>query len=106
MEAFNLNIRRETNDQSICEPKGHFVEVKLTNEELSDPLLVFSEIYSILEDIVKQIDNQIGGKTSLSVFCQNMADAAKYEEETYAPTDNIPADNILNFEDYVRTHKE
>lgn len=41
-----------------------------------------------------------------SVFCQNMADAAKYEEETYAPTDNIPADNILNFEDYVRTHKE
>lgn len=71
-----------------------------------DPLLVFSEIYSILEDIVKQIDNQIGGKTSLSVFCQNMADVAKYEEETYAPTDNIPADNILNFEDYVRTHKE
>lgn len=67
---------------------------------MSDPLLVFSEIYSILEDIVKQIDNQIGGKTPLSVFCQNMADAAKYEE-TYAP-----ADNILNFEDYVRTHKE
>lgn len=92
--------------KAYAEPKGHFVEVKLTNEELSDPLLVFSEIYSILEDIVKQIDNQIGGKTPLSVFCQNMADAAKYEEETYAPTDNIPADNILNFEDYVRTHKE
>lgn len=87
--------------KAYAEPKGHFVEVKLTNEELSDPLLVFSEIYSILEDIVKQIDNQIGGKTPLSVFCQNMA-----EEETYAPTDNIPADNILNFEDYVRTHKE
>ena len=92
--------------KAYAEPKGHFVEVKLTNEELSDPLLVFSEIYSILEDIVKQIDNQIGGKTPLSVFCQTMADAAKYEEETYAPTDNIPADNILNFEDYVRTHKE
>ena len=88
--------------KAYAEPKGHFVEVKLTNEELSDPLLVFSEIYSILEDIVKQI----GGKTPLSVFCQNMADAAKYEEETYAPTDNIPADNILNFEDYVRTHEE
>lgn len=88
--------------KAYAEPKGHFVEVKLTNEELSDPLLVFSEIYSILEDIVKQID----GKTPLSVFCQNMADAAKYEEETYAPTDNIPVDNILNFEDYVRTHKE
>ena len=54
--------------KAYAEPKGHFVEVKLTNEELSDPLLVFSE--------------------------------------TYAPTDNIPADNILNFEDYVRTHKE
>lgn len=73
--------------KAYAEPKGHFVEVKLTNEELSDPLLVFSEIYSILEDIVKQIDNQIGGKTPLSVFCQNMADAAKYEEETiYQPT--------------------
>lgn len=91
--------------KAYAEPKGHFVEVKLTNEELSDPLLVFSEIYSILEDIVKQIDNQIGGKTPLSVFCQNMANAAKYEE-TYAPTDNIPVDNILNFEDYVRTYKE
>lgn len=27
-------------------------------------------------------------------------------EETYAPTDNVPVDNILNFEDYVKTHKE
>ena len=35
-----------------------------------------------------------------------IADAAKYEEGIYQPTDNIPADNILNFEDYVRTHKE
>lgn len=92
--------------KAYAEPKGHFVEVKLTNEELSDPLLVFSEIYSILEDIVKQINNQIGGKTPLSVFCQNMADAAKYEEEIYQPTDNVPVDNILNFEDYVKTHKE
>lgn len=66
--------------KAYAEPKGHFVEVKLTNEELSDPLLVFSEIYSILEDIVKQIDNQIGGKTPLSVFCQGMADVAKYED--------------------------
>lgn len=60
--------------KAYAEPKGHFVEVKLTNEELSDPLLVFSEIYSILEDIVKQIDNQIDGKTPLSVFCQNMSE--------------------------------
>ena len=64
--------------KAYAEPKGHFVEVKLTNEELSDPLLVFSEIYSILEDIVKQIDNQIGGKTPLSVFCQNMAEESIY----------------------------
>lgn len=67
--------------KAYAEPKGHFVEVKLTNEELSDPLLVFSEIYSILEDIVKQIDNQIGGKTPLSVFCQNMADAANMKKK-------------------------
>lgn len=39
--------------KAYAEPDRHFVEVKLTNEELSDPLLVFSEIYSILEDIVK-----------------------------------------------------
>lgn len=91
--------------KAYAEPDRHFVEVKLTNEELSDPLLVFSEIYSMLEDIVKQIDNQIGSKTPLSVFCQNMANAAKYEE-TYAPTNNIPADNILNFEDYIKTHKK
>ena len=31
--------------KAYAEPKGHFVEVKLTNEELSDPLLVFSELY-------------------------------------------------------------
>lgn len=87
-------------------PDRHFVEVKLTNEELSDPLLVFSEIYSILEDVVKQINHQIGDEIPLSAFCQAIADAAKYEEETYQPTDNVPVDNILNFEDYVKTHKE
>ena len=92
--------------KAYAEPKGHFVEVKLTNEELSDPSLVFSEIYSILEDVVKQINHQIGDEISLSAFCQAIADAAKCEEERYAPTDNIPVDNILNFEDYVRTHKE
>lgn len=92
--------------KAYAEPNRHFVEVKLGTEEMSDPLLVFSEIYSILEDIVKQIDNQIGDEIPLSTFCQAIADAAKYEEKTYAPTDNVPVDNILIFEDYVKTHKE
>lgn len=92
--------------KAYAEPDRHFVEVKLGTEEMSDPLLVFSEVYSILEDVVKQINHQVGDEIPLSAFCQAIADAAKYEEETYAPTDNIPADNILKFEDYVRTHKE
>lgn len=29
--------------KAYAEPKGHFIEVKLTNEELSDPLLVFQK---------------------------------------------------------------
>lgn len=37
---------------------------------------------------------------------KDRAKAAKYEEEIYQPTDNVPVDNILNFEDYVKTHKE
>ncbi len=91
--------------KAYAEPGRHFVEVKLGTEEMSDPLLVFSEIYSILEDIVKQINHQVGDEISLSTFCQVIADAAKYEE-IYQPTDNVPVDNILNFEDYVKTHKE
>lgn len=50
-------------------PGRHFVEVKLGTEEMSDPLLVFSEIYSILEDAVKQINHQVGDEISLSTFC-------------------------------------
>lgn len=92
--------------KAYAEPNRHFVEVKLGTEEMSDPLLVFSEIYSILEDVVKQINHQVGDKIPLSAFCQAIADAAKYEEGIHQPTNNIPADNILNFEDYVRTHKE
>lgn len=91
--------------KAYAEPDRHFVEVKLGTEETSDPLLVFSEIYSILEDVVKQINHQIGDEIPLSAFCQAIANAAKYEE-TYAPTDDVPVDNILNFEDYVKTHKE
>lgn len=82
--------------KAYAEPNRHFVEVKLGTEEMSDPLLVFSEIYSILEDVVKQINHQVGDKIPLSAFCQAIADAAKYEEEIYQPTDNIPVDNILN----------
>ena len=49
---------------------------------------------------------KFGDEIPLSAFCQAIADAAKYEEEIYQPTDNVPVDNILNFEDYVKTHKE
>jgi hypothetical protein len=91
--------------KAYAEPDRHFVEVKLGTEETSDPLLVFSEIYSILEDVVKQINHQVGDEIPLSAFCQAIADAAKYEE-IYQSTDNVPVDNILNFEDYVKTHKE
>lgn len=92
--------------KAYAEPNRHFVEVKLGTEEMSDPSLVFSEIYSILEDVVKQINHQVGDEIPLSAFCQAIADAAKHEEETYAPTNDVPVNNILNFEEYVRTHKK
>ena len=55
--------------KAYAEPKGHFVEVKLTNEELSDPLLVFSEIYTYAakDPTLLNIDQSIKGKAVVFV---------------------------------------
>lgn len=40
--------------KAYAEPKGHFVEVKLTNEELSDPDDRFNNRYILVKSITKR----------------------------------------------------
>lgn len=92
--------------KAYAEPDRHFVEVKLGTEEMSDPLLVFQKFIQYLRMLSNKLTIKLVMRFLLSAFCQAIADAAKYEEEIYQPTDNVPVDNILNFEDYVKAYKE
>lgn len=56
--------------KAYAEPNRHFVEVKLGTEEMSDPLLVFSEIYSILEDV----SNKLTIKLAIRFLCRHFAE--------------------------------